>query len=173
MRRCARAASDAGGDGRAEQIRFFALHRARDDYGRQARDEGDQHEEQVKCGRAVVFFYMNHGFAIAKRSTCEDARVVSSGRASSWFSLSGLSWRPVRSSHFVAPRVGLFPARGPRAHRVAPQTSNRTLGVCTRVNSRVATPCQCRNLRPSRGSDQLVCSPVVLFAKLETSNEPH
>ena len=63
MRRRARASADAGRDGPGEQIRFFALHRARDDYGRQARDEGDQHEEQVKCGRAVVFFYMNHGFA--------------------------------------------------------------------------------------------------------------
>ena len=66
MRRCARAASDAGGDGRAEQIRFFALRRARDDYGRQARDVDTQHKEQVERSRAIVFFYMNHGFALFK-----------------------------------------------------------------------------------------------------------
>ena len=63
MRRRARASADAGRDGPGEQIRFFALHRARDDYGCQARDEENQHEEQVERGRAVVFFYMNHGFA--------------------------------------------------------------------------------------------------------------
>jgi hypothetical protein len=42
------------------------LHRARDDYGRQARDEDGQHKEQIESGRAVVFFYMNHGFARSK-----------------------------------------------------------------------------------------------------------
>ena len=67
MRRARAASEDAGRDGPGEQIRFFALHRARDDYGRQARDECYQHEEQVERGRAVVFFYMNHGFARTRR----------------------------------------------------------------------------------------------------------
>ncbi len=53
--------ADAGRDGPGEQVRFFALHRARDDYGRQARDKGYEHKQQVERGRAVVFFYMNHG----------------------------------------------------------------------------------------------------------------
>ena len=93
----ARASSaDAGRDGPGEQIRFFALHRARDDYGRQARDEDSQHKEQVERGRAVVFFYMNHGFAPFKeinlRGVEDVVRVVSSpnrrAAALSWFSLS-------------------------------------------------------------------------------------
>ena len=61
MRRRARAASNAGRDGPGEHIRFFALRRARDEYGRQARDEGCQTKKQVECGRAVAFFNMNHG----------------------------------------------------------------------------------------------------------------
>ena len=60
MRRRARAASNAGRDGPGEHIRFFALRRARDEYGRQARDEGYEHKEAVERGRAVIFFYMNH-----------------------------------------------------------------------------------------------------------------
>jgi hypothetical protein len=120
MRRCACVSADAGRDGRGEQIRFFALHRARDDYGRQARDEDCQPKEQVERGRAVICFNMNHVFR-SRRSTCEDASFRRAA-ALSWFSLSGLSWRPVRSSHFVAPRVGPF--LGPRRQRACDSASD-------------------------------------------------
>ena len=63
--------------------------------------------------------------------------------ALSWFSLSGLSWRPARSSHFVAPRVGLFLARGgARAGSASDFELHFRSLYC--VTARVAAPCQCR-----------------------------
>ena len=122
----ARAASaDAGRDGPGKQIRFFALHRARDDYGRQARDEGDQHEEQVKCGRAVVFFYMNHGFALFKEINLrgvEDVTYVSFRRRIVGPRLSLGSLSPASRGALYARATswrlasGLFSACGARAH---------------------------------------------------------
>ena len=105
----ARAASaDAGRDGPGEQIRFFALHRARDDYGRQARDVACQHEKQVERSRAVVCFYVNHvGFVdlrgrVTRRfvgprfslgSLSPASRGVLYARATSWRLASGF-FRP-------------------------------------------------------------------------------
>ena len=105
------------------------------------------------------------------RSTCEDASFRRPA-VLSWFSLSGLSWGPVRSSHFVAPRVGPFLGRGARAHRVAPQTSNCTLGVCTRV--RVAAPSPFAYRAVSSSAARLISlgkgSPVVLGPRSSQSN---
>ena len=163
MRRRTRAASaDAGCDGRGEQVWFFALRRARDDYGRQARDPVCQHKEQIECGRAVVFFYMNHGFALFKEINLrgvEDVTCRFVGPRLSFGSLSPAS-RGVLHARTTSWRLakGLSrPAAPARAQSrgVAPQTSNCTSGVRLYSRKRVrATPCQCRNLRPSRGSDQ-------------------
>ena len=68
------------------------------------------------------------------RSTCGDA---SSRRAAvlSRISLSGRLLRPVRSSYFVAPRVGpFFRSVAPARTRVAPQCSTALLGSVRAVS---------------------------------------
>ena len=117
MRRRTRAASaDAGRDGRGEQIRFFALHRARDDYGRQARDEDGEYKEQVECGRAVVCFQMNHGLS-----------------------------RPAGTRLFVGPRFSIgSPLPLSLRPLAAPCTLEPLRGASRRAFSRPAAPARAR-----------------------------
>ena len=110
--------ADSGRDGPGEQIRFFALHRARDDYGRQARNVDSQPKEQVESGRAVVCFQMHHGLGRPAGTR------LSSGRGSQLV----LSLRPLAAPCTLEPLRGGSRrpclARGARGARVAPQTSN-------------------------------------------------